>query len=81
MEYYIENQRFPFGFQSHPKYSRNKHNFPKRVITAKFGSMPCFVIFGGSVLNGHRLPPHPTSPTHLALSQNVLSKVKRNRKK
>ena len=39
MEYSIGKQRSPFGFQSHPKYSRNKHSFPKNVITAKFGSM------------------------------------------
>ena len=39
MEYSIGKQRSPFGFQSHPKYSRNKHSFPKSVITAKFGSM------------------------------------------
>ena len=39
MEYSIGKQRSPFGFQSHPKYSLNKHSFPKNVITAKFGSM------------------------------------------
>ena len=39
MEYSTGKQRSPFGFQSHPKYSRNKHSFPKSVITAKFGSM------------------------------------------
>ena len=43
MEYSIGKQRSPFGFQSHPKYSRNKHSFPKSVITAKFGSMTAFV--------------------------------------
>ena len=39
MGYSIGKQRSPFGFQSHPKYSRNKHRFQKNVITAKFGSM------------------------------------------
>ena len=39
MEYSIGKQRSPLGFQSHPKYSQNKHSFPKSVITAKFGSM------------------------------------------
>ena len=39
MEYSIGKQRSPFGFQSHPKYSRNKNSSPKSVITAKFGSM------------------------------------------
>ncbi len=39
MEYSLGKQRSPVGFQSLPKYSLNKHSFPKSVITAKFGSM------------------------------------------
>ena len=30
MEYSIGKPRSPFGFQSHPKYSRNKHSFQKK---------------------------------------------------
>ena len=50
MEYSIGKQRSPFGFQSHPKYSLNKHSFPKNVITAIFGSMSvCLIQINASV--------------------------------